>query len=88
MTSGRCNRRKQPNGPVDLIGSDVELRTVGGAVHRGEVAAVGPDWLVLDRRTGGRALIRVDQLVACYIEDFAVPAGKTSREEDPEEVET
>ncbi|HPW56408.1 MAG TPA: hypothetical protein PLP31_11820 [Thermoanaerobaculaceae bacterium] len=68
-------RKRRDLGPLDLaelVGADVEVRTVGGGAHRGEVVAVGPVWLALDRRTGGRLLARLDAVTAIQVDDFRV----------------
>lgn len=56
--SGKANHEIKGDALASLRGADVEVRTVGGAIIRGELVSVGPEWLQVARRTGRLALVR------------------------------
>lgn len=75
MPEGRHIQKTTPAGPLDLsglVGASVEVRTVGGGAHRGAVLAVGPEWIGIERRTGGRLLARIEHVTSIEVEDFKV----------------
>ncbi len=56
--SGKANHEIKGDALASLRGADVEVRTVGGAIIRGELVSVGPEWLQVARHTGRLALVR------------------------------
>lgn len=68
-------RRAEPDLGA-LVGQVVEVRTVGGGCHRGDLLAVGVDWLVLDLRSGARALVRLPQVTAVTCDTYASAARR------------
>ena len=61
-------RRRLDSDLASLVNQVVEIRTVGGGIHRGDLLAVGTDWMVLDLRSGARALVRLGQVVAVTVD--------------------
>ncbi len=68
-------------GLADLIGADVEARSIGGSVTRGRLIEAGERFLILERATTGRrTFVALAHLVA--VVDETPPAlSRREREE-------
>lgn len=56
--SGKIDRTVKGNPLAALRGADVEVRTVGGAIVRGELVSSSSEWLQVERHTGRVAFVR------------------------------
>jgi hypothetical protein len=77
-------RRPAVPGLNELIGADIEVRTLNGSSIRGTLLSASPDWLAVEKALGGRlTLVRVEA-VASITDELAPglrPAGRRHAED-------
>ena len=70
-------RRRSPKAPAPqleaLLHHDVEAHLQGGAIVRGELISVSPEWVVLEKHSGRVALLRNAAITSVCDERSAVP---------------
>ncbi len=77
----RCSCSAAGAGLSDLIGFDIETRSVNGTITRGVLLAVGDRFLVIERSTNRRrAFISVAHLV-CLVDETPPALSKRERTE-------
>jgi hypothetical protein len=72
-----------------LRGADVEVRTIGGAIIRGELVSAGPEWVQVERHSGRLAIIRtgaINSLTDERAPGLAAAGRRTAEEQADSEV--
>jgi hypothetical protein len=71
-----------PAGLDALVGNDVELRCAGGQVYRGNLLAVGAEFVTLERSTTRRAVIVARAHLAAIVDETPPLDRPDARSED------
>ncbi len=58
------------------LGQVVEVRCSGGGLYRGDLRAVGPDWMAVDLRSGSRCLVRLASVTGVVLDTLATSARR------------
>jgi len=66
--------------PASLVGRDVEIRAVGGAIVRGRLSAERAGWLTVENHVGRTAVVRTDSVCTIVAESGMRAEGRP----DPE----
>ncbi len=81
MTETRGRRRARVLGLSELVGADVEVRTIAGASIRGQLVGVEGDWLAVEKAAGGRlAFLRVAAVAS--VQDERAPGLRAAGRQD------
>lgn len=82
MSGAVLNRKTktQTGGLEGLVGHDIEVRAVGGAVVRGQLTAVDSAYLYILRHTGRGALVARAAALVVVDEETLVPHGASRQD--------